>query len=271
MFTSIWKRHVISGFLKTVLLTGTICLLAPLNSFAQTSDAESEAPATTSEDAPEDEVIVTGTHITGYHEGMDAFFRGDFEMAEIEFENEFNSLRRFTSARENAAFDAEVAADRAQAEGAAGGNEGSSVNGPGSSAPIASTGAALSTTPSLSVNFSNRRNEGQTVLTDGETTYEDFAFSRYMAGLSEIKLGKYVEAKASLKSSLFYDENNYDAQMRLGLLYLMENDFEKAADHLEKLDKLRRKCAKRDCGDQKEIRDATLILAKEINKSVASN
>jgi len=250
-----------------IFLTSSLVALLTVGSvFAQTAD-----PAPETETTNEDEVIAFGTQILGEHEGMDAFFRGDFETAEIEFENEFKSLRRFESAKENSARDAEISIDRAAQTADAGANLSSSVNSRSGGAPVLSSGSALSTNPGLTSNFINRRSEGRTVLTDGKVTYEDFAFASYMTGLSEIQLGKYDEAKDSLKTSLHHDEKNYDARMRLGLLYLKERDFEKAADHLEKLNKLRRKCEKRSCEDAADIREATLTLAQQITSLAQSN
>jgi len=256
-------------------LTVALLLTAP-PSFAQISEDDSNNPSTaqTSNEMPsvetsvEDEIISYGTIITGQHDGMDAFFRGDFETAEIEFENEFKGLRRFESARENAANDAALSADRAEMQATAGNNLSSSVNSRNAGASSQSAGNALSANSGVTSNFISRRREGRTVLTDGEVTYEDFGFTRYMSGLSEIKLGKYDEARVSLKQSLRYDESNYDARMRLGLLAIMEADFEAAADQLEKIDKQRRRCLRLACDDLDSLRDATITLARQLNQAV---
>ncbi len=258
-------KNIISRWLSTLASSLFILLLATL-AFAQTPELEPD-----SQNMSEDEVIAYGSQILGEHEGIDAFFRGDFETAEIEFENEFKSLRRFESAKENSARDAEIGIERSQQLADASSNLSSSVNSRGGGIPIQSSGASLSTNPGLTSNFINRRSEGRTVLTDGRVTYEDYAFASYMTGLSEIQLGKYDEAKASFKTSLFHDEKNYDARMRLGLLHLRERDFGTAADQLEKLNKLRRKCEKRSCKDMAAIREATLTLAQQVTKMTQTN
>lgn len=258
--------------LSLSLFTFTALTLCAAPSFAQAetmppaseSESESATPAT---DAPaEDEVIAFGTTVTGQHDGMDAFFRGDFETAEIEFEQEFKGLRRFERARESAAEDAALSTDRAQAQADAGSNVSASANSRGGGTPSQSASSALSANSGVTSNFVNRRGEGRSILTDGKVTYEDFGFTRYMSGLSEIKLGKFDEAKTSLKQSLRYDESNYDARMRLGLLYLMDSDFEKAAKQLEKIDKQRRRCERLSCDNAKTLREATLVLAKELTR-----
>ncbi|MGJ8559201.1 MAG: tetratricopeptide repeat protein [Litorimonas sp.] len=262
-------------FFHPLLASAALCFVAPL-SYAQTSTPPTTNIAASqtgdenlqAETIIEDEVIARGTIITGQHEGMDAFFRGDFVTAEIEFEQEFKGLRRFERARESAAEDAVLSADRAQAQADAGNNLSSSVNSRGGGAPAQSSSSALSANSGVTSNFINRRREGRTLLTDGKVTYEDFGFTRYMSGLSEIKLGKYEEAKVSLKQSLRYDESNYDARMRLGLLNIMDSDFESAADQLEKLDKQRRRCERIDCDDIQPLREATIELAKQITRAV---
>lgn len=254
------------------LLTCTALTLSAAPGFAQTVatppvSETSSANETPNTNAPvEDEVIAFGTTVTGQHDGMDAFFRGDFETAEIEFEQEFKGLRRFERSRESAAEDAALSADRAQAQADAGTNVGTSANTRGGGTPSQSASNALSANSGVTSNFVNRRGEGRSILTDGKVTYEDFGFTRYMSGLSEIKLGKFDEAKVSLKQSLRYDESNYDARMRLGLLYLMDSDFEKAAKQLEKIDKQRRRCERLSCDNAKTLREATLVLAKEITR-----
>jgi tetratricopeptide (TPR) repeat protein len=252
----------------TALITIGLLLSADQALSQLTNDAEAPNDAQSAETVIEDEIISRGSIVTGQHDGMDAFFRGDFETAEIEFENEFKSLRRFESARENAARDSALSADRALMTEQAGSTFSSSVNSRGASALGQTSSNTLSANPSVTSNFISRRNEGRTILTDGEVTYQDFGFTRYMSGLSEIKLGKFAEAKTSFKQSLRYDEANYDARMRLGLLDIMDADFEAAADHLEKLDQQRQRCERRSCDDLESLREATITLAQQLTQAV---
>lgn len=251
---------------RSILLASALSLFGSSLVFSQV-----EAPPPQTETDPEEDVVTaTGTLATGNHAGMDAFFKGDFETAEIEFEQEFKSLRRFRSAQENAAFDADVSFDRAAAVSDSGTNAGSAANtrnGAGG-AQGAPSGSGLTNSNALSTNFVNRRSEGTSVLTDGKVTFEDFAFTRYMSGLSEIKLGKYTEAKDSLKTSLHWDKGNYDARMRLGMIYLMERDYDRAADELEALDKMRKRCVKSECDEMEPLRDATVTLATELTRAI---
>ncbi|MBC6403643.1 MAG: tetratricopeptide repeat protein [Hyphomonadaceae bacterium] len=213
----------------------------------------------------EDEVITYGTQNWGRHKGMDAFFNGDFETAEIEFEREFKGLKRGRSAIESAADNAILEEFRSGQIGAATGTTAGS-GGPGGAGPVQGQGTNViaPANAASSTRFRQNSERGSGILTDGVVTYQDFAFSKYMAGLSQIKLGKFAEAKSSLKSSLNYDSRNYDARMRLGLLYLKEGDFEAAAEQLEKLDDQRRKCNKLDCENAEYITESAVTLSNTI-------
>lgn len=248
---------------KIVSLCLSFGLLGIPCAFAQTPDMNS--PDAEGETDPNNEIVVHGQRSWGNHEGMNAFFNGDFETAEIEFEQEFLTLKRGESARENAAIDAANQQFRADQLGSVSGTSGGSSGGQGG--PPTGFDAPGNVSSGVSNNFQNKRATGKSLLTDGKVTYKDFAFTRYMAGLSEIQLGKISEAKDSFKSSLHYDHTNFDARMRLGLIYIQENDFEKAAKQLEKLDKLRKKCIKVSCDDLDLINESTVTLAKSLTHS----
>lgn len=242
-----------------------LLLLVSTSTFAQTPPASDAI-----DDVPEvDEIIAYGKQGGQVHDGLKSFFDGDFEQAEIEFEREFKSLKRGESARENFAIDSDLAFDRAvNSSNATGFTAGNGSIGGGVSIAPAPGGVVTSSTSSRSVK--NSRKTGRGVLTDGVVTYEDFAFSKYMSGLSEIQLGKYEEAKKSFKQSLHYYDKNYDAHMRLGLIHIKQNDFKDAAKQLKKLNKMRKKCEKRNCSDAAAIRKSTIELANAITKSATT-
>jgi len=229
---------------------------------------DTTAPETDAETETMDEIIVQGKRAWEGHDGMDAFWAGDFETAEIEFEQEFKALRRAESAQYNAAVAADIGFDRAQATGEASVG-GLGAGGPGGGPPPS---AAFTPTPDLGVDgrFSSRRAKGRNLLNDGKVTDLDFAFTKYMSGLSELQLGKYDEAKASFKSSVHYDGSNHDARMRLGLLYIVERNYDKAADQLQALEKLRQKCKKKNCENYDEILESASTLANSLTNSIHS-
>jgi len=248
--------------LGSVIIFSVAAFIYSISLSAQQSPEDTEPTQTNSID----EIFVDDKAGWAGHKGMDAFFNGDFETAEIIFEKEYISLKRAENGRYNAAVDAALSINRAgviaqgssnAASAAIGGqgNLGSSVN------------QAL-VNSNISGSFSNRRKKGRNILNDGILTEKDFALTKYMSGLSELKLGKYKEAKKSLKTSLHFYKGNSDARMRLGLLYLKEGNYEKAADHLEKLERSRSKCKKRGCEEYDEILEAASILATEITKKI---
>ena len=232
----------------------------------QTTDARAAGtqetpPPSSVMNTEEDEVVATGTRNWGYHDGMKAFFDGDFEQAEIEFEREFKSLKRFESARRNAAEQAQLNFDRSVLSASATNYGGSTIDTPGGTVSVQGDVTAAPPQVTLDNRLLREEEDGKSILTDGKVMFQDFAFSRYMSGLSEIKLGKYAEAETSLKQSLKYDPNNHDARMRLGMLYVQQNDFDKAGKQLEKLSKLLDRCKKRDCDLHDDIRASALGLA----------
>jgi|GEM_PF-6591013 len=250
--------------IKFIVLT-TVGLLSCSMAFGQQESTEPES----SVEEPIDEVIAEGRRAWEGHDGMEAFWNGDFETAEIEFEQEFKSLKRFESARYNAAVDSALAIDRANNSAQSSGSGGQVINTPGGSVAVQSQNNAASNVAYTS-QFRNKRGKGKNLLNDGQVTEEDFGFTKYMAGLSELQLGKNDEAKKSFKSSVFYDGDNYDARMRLGLLYLQDRNFDKAADQLEAIEKLRVKCKKKSCTEYDEILQSASTLAQNLTNVINS-
>ena len=242
---------------KTFILT----LAFALN--AQASAQDSIAAQSPKTPAITDEIITEGQRGRSNHPAMEAFFDGDFVTAEIKFEREFLRLKRRTTAIENAAF--EASNGQIRSESLASGRSASSTS--ASNLGNNSSQSNNSFTPSTTGDVTNKNKSGIGILNDGKVTGHDFAFVKYMAGLSELQLGKYKEAEKSFKTSLFHNSKNYDARLRLGLLHLKNKRYDAAAKQLEKLDKMRRKCIKTSCEDHKFITNATVELADVITKT----
>jgi tetratricopeptide (TPR) repeat protein len=222
-----------------------------------------ENPGTSQKTEATDEVIVEGQRNWDGNKAMDAFFNGDYVTAEIEFERNFIKLKRIENARLNAIDDTVNGIDRGEIAAAAGGSNGVTISSPGGAVSV-STPQGPAFNPNISGNFRPKKKEDTNIFNDGITNEDDFAFNKYMAGLSELQLGKYSEAKKSFKTSLSFSKSNYDARMRLGLLYVQESEIEKAAKQLEKLDGLRKKCKKKGCDEYGEINQSSLTLANAI-------
>lgn len=175
---------------------------------------------------PVDEIISRGS--IQKDPAMSAWNAGDYATAEIEFDkNAFCALRaerNFTSGLETArdsSITANIAADAVGPPQVTGGQGGVS---------IAEAGPA----PAAQFNSSNfKKNKSAT-----KRTCEDRGFQLYMKGLSQLKLGKTVEAKESLSRAAAMRKNLYDAHFRLSLLAYQDGDLEKANKEFKKLRKL---------------------------------
>jgi hypothetical protein len=188
-----------------------------------------------------EEIITTGTIQTD--PAMSAWRAGDFATAEIEFkQNAFCALRverNFISGLEGAR-DSTIRSDvgtdidlPAQPSGGLGG------------AVVAPTTQPV--IPKVQLNSSDFRNKDN----EGTRTCEDRGFQIYMMGMSQLKLGKRDEAKATLLRSTGLRKNLYDAHFRLSLMEYQDNNLKKANEHYKKLKKLGSKCKK--CVAKKEI------------------
>ena len=214
--------------MKTLLLSLLAATLVAPAAFAQ--DADPDAPAVI-----EDEVIVEGVR-RGADDAMAAWLRGDYATAEIEFEKNFSRLKRFESLRRSSI--EQNASDAILGEVNAGINTGS---GGGQGTTQAETDVAA-TASSI---YTNKRfrpgDDDPNLISSGN----DLGGQLYMAGMSELQLGKYAEAKESFERALFFNETLHDARLRLGLLAVQEGDMKEANKQLAKLEKGLRGCKSR--------------------------
>jgi len=189
-----------------------------------------------------DEIISRGT--IQQDPAMSAWNAGDYATAEVEFKrNAFCALRverNFRSGVE-AARDSTVRADVGVDfdTGSAG------SGGPGGATVVRNTPPP---TPSGNIESSSLRNSDSAT----KRTCEDRGFQLYMMGMSQLKLGKKIEAKKSLQRAVAMRKNLYDAHFRLGLLEYQDGDIEKANKHFKKLRKLEAKCKR--CDAKNEIK-----------------
>jgi len=227
------------------LLALTLCLSwsAPL--------AGAQAPQAQAAE-PEDEVVAIGT--ARRDPAMSAYLSGDFETAEIEFErNAFCALRaerNFRSgveAAQSSAIRSESFSDADTGPQPTGGQGGASVQ-------LQPTAA-----PTISLNSSDfEKSESST-----KRNCEDRGFQYYMAGLSQIKLGKFEDAKASLYRAVALRKSIYDAHFRLALLEYQDGNIKKALKQYKRLQRLQAKCRK--CEFETEIDQQVAYLDKALN------
>lgn len=186
--------------------------------------------------SPTDEIIAYGTR--RQDPAMSAYLAGDYEVAEIEFKaNAFCALRAsrnfkagLDSAQENSIRgDLGITEDIAsQPTGGVGGSGGAPTSAP-------------SITPTAPINASNFN---KTQSTDARTC-EDRGFQLYMAGLSQLKLGKSQDAKESFSRAVVLRKSIYDAYFRLALLEYQDGDIKSAKKQYKQLRRLQKNCRKK--------------------------
>ena len=220
-------------------------LLAFATAFAATPAIGPAAMAQTN--TVDDEIIVQGTK-RGGDPAMDAFFAGDFETAEIEFEKNFRIIKRERSDIERASefADTREVADLGATNVTAGGRDG----GAGVTA-----GTDLSGVVPNSIAGSRPRDGDPNVVYSGR----DLGFQKYMAGLSELQQGKVVEAEKSFESAVALNKTLYDGRMRLGLIRLGMGDRKGAKKQLGILNGQANKCGD-DCERRDELMESRALL-----------
>lgn len=162
---------------------------------------------------------------------LDAFLRGDYVTAEVEFQKNVRCIRRNELAMD-------AALDRASFPQAGPGNEPKIHNLPLRPDQIA------------------------------ERTCYSKEWQLYMIGLSQIQLGRLADAKKSLYSVMRMSKEDllFDAHYRVGLLELLEGDVESADRRLTHLTKMQRSCQARGnrCEVQADLEAATSYLAHAV-------
>ncbi len=91
-------------------------------------------------------------------------------------------------------------------------------------------------------------------------------FQMYMAGLSQIQLGKPELAKRNFEKATVQSKILYDAHYKLGLIALLEGDQKTAKRQLKKVEGILKRC--RRCPARQEILDRQAYLKKAINGDV---
>ena len=193
-----------------------------------------------------DEVVTTG-QIQGGDKAMSAFLAGDYVTAEIEFEKNFWEIGHARGAMEQAVREATTTISQASAIPTVG------AQGAG---PSIEPVAPLVNVPNLRRGGTNTDN----VLYSGN----DRGFQLYMAGISEIQLGKIDEAEESFERAVKINSRLHDAQMRLALIRLQKGDFDYADKAYTKLRKAKLKC--KPCKRKDELEEAESTLKRILHE-----
>jgi hypothetical protein len=164
---------------------------------------------------------------------LDAFLRGDFATAEVEFRKNEQCIRRVELQIDGAIRQGLVEQDR---------TTGPQGNGPG---------------------IHNLPLRPEQIR---ERTCHSKQWQLYMIGLSQIQLGRFEDAKKSLYSVTRMSKEDllFDAHFRVGLLELLEGDIEKADRRLSHLAGMQRSCRARSCEVDADLTVATTYLTNAV-------
>lgn len=206
----------------------------------------------------EDVIVVRSARTVDY--AMDAFNRGDFQTAEIEFtanarcaqRRERNLTASVESSQRNAA--------RAETfQSAQPSDSGASSRGGGASSTPPPTVAGPGATDSIT--------------SDREAplgrTCDDRGFQHYMTGLSQLQLGKIDDALKNFNRAVVLNKVLYDAHYRIALIALLRDDRKTAERQLRSIEAILRRCRK--CEAKDEIQQRVDHIKKALSGEVPTN
>lgn len=162
----------------------------------------------------DEEVVVVHVH---RDRGMDAFLRGDFATAEVEFKKNFRCYRRVEMLR-YAALESLLWGSVTQLN-------------LGATAPVIYA-------------------QNQETIEEPQTTCEARDWQLYMIAMSQIQQGNIIDARYNLDrvTQLGHDPYLFDAYFRLGLIDILQGDTRRANTQLTRLNRVLRGCRNRSVG-----------------------
>lgn len=233
---------------SAIQFAGWMVLLIGNFSLAQESD-------TASNEINEDEIERIIVSSQGLNPAMEAFNSGNYELAEIKFmENEKCAHRK---ERNRQAFLEGVRESQISQEVSGGG-----VN-TGSSMTDSNASRVEGNTPFSS---SSKRASRQG-LSKEDIRCSNRSFQFYMAGMSQLQLGRTEDAENSFERAVALNQNEYDAHYRLALMKLLRDDSASAKEHMESIQDMLRRCYKCDVRD--EILTRIAYLEKALNGEIS--
>jgi TolA-binding protein len=168
---------------------------------------------------------------------MDAFMRGDFATAEVEFKKNIRCIRRDELQLQYSFTQGLLEMSRA--------------------APGYGNAPHVRSLPLRPDELAER-------------TCHSKEWQYYMIGLSQVQLGRFADAKKSFATvaSMGKEDALFDAHYRLGLLELLDGDVNGADRQLTKLTKLNASCARRvRCEVGADLAEATAYLGRAVNNA----
>ena len=209
-----------------------------------------------------EEVIVT--EYVQSDAAMTAFRAGDFVKAEVEFLDNAKCALRQERQFLASANSQRTNIDRAANATAAQGSNVSVSAGAGGTVSVTSAPAGANdpgVTSGLATAGQSRFNE----TTSADRTCENRGFQLYMAGLSQIQLGKRDRALDNFQRATVLSKVLYDAHYKIGLISILDEDMPEAKDQLRSIGSILKRCKK--CSARPEI----LARYQHLEKSLAEH
>ena len=200
-------------------------------SYAQ--DAKSTTDSTNKEEM--ERIIVTSQSGDA---AMRAFNAGDFTQAEIKFSE--NAKCAFREERNRQATIEAVQNAQLNQE----------LSGAPSSANSSITDSNASRIDGRFSPASNFKKNQREKSVSRDISCDNRAFQIYMAGMSQLQLGRTDEAEANFERAVALSQNLYDAHHRLALINLLRRDNDAAESHLSAIKSMLRRCLTCDARDE---------------------
>jgi hypothetical protein len=221
--------------MKTLLLLAALLNSGLAFGVAEPGEAnEGQRAAGSSADVEGEEQQVILIEAWRRDRALDAFLRGDFATAEVEFGKNVQCIRRAELQLEYSLRAVQIEQYRYAAFGGS----------PG-------------------IHYLPQRPDQIR-----ERTCHSKEWQLYMIGLSQIQLGRFAEAKKTLYSVTRMSKEDllFDAHYRVGLLELLDGDVEKANRRLTHLTKMNRSCQARGarCEVNADLEVATAYLTRAV-------
>jgi TolA-binding protein len=221
--------------MKTFLLLAALMNCGLAFGFAEpgtgANQAQPAAAATTAVQGEDLQVVLV--EAWRRDRALDAFLRGDFATAEVEFRKNVQCIRRNEQQLDYALRQGQIEMQR----------------------------AFMANAPSIH-NLPVRPEEIR------ERTCHSKEWQLYMIGLSQIQLGRFAEAKKSLYdvTRMSKEDLLFDAHYRVGLLELLDGDVESAKRRLAHLTRMNRSCQARGSGCEvsADLEVATAYLTRAV-------
>ena len=243
-----------------------LCILAftLLSSAASHAQQNEETTPELPSGAGIEEVVVLGQ--SQNDAAMSAFRSGDFKTAQDGFLKNASCALKRKRALESLVTNQTIGQQRAATAQSAQGTTSGASGGPPSPGAIAQVESQADAPSTGSIGGSFQGGAQKKAEEKQEYTCENQGFQLYMAGLSQIQLGKTDEALKNFKRATRLSRVLYDAHYRIGLISILNKDLDESRRQLKKIKTILKKCKKK-CTVKDEIKVRHQHLQKSIEES----